>query len=45
MFPDRPNMKPTDLDARVVGVGFASWWVGEQNVLGFEVPMDYSFGL
>lgn len=23
----------------------ASWWVGEQNVLGFEVPVDYAFGL
>lgn len=37
--------KPTDLDAGVVGVRLSARWVGEQNVLGFEVPMDYSFGL
>lgn len=36
---------PTNLDAGVVGVRLASWWVGEQDVLWFEVPVDYAFGL
>ena len=39
------NIKPTYLDASVVGVRLASWWVGKQNVLGFEVSVDYAFGL
>ncbi len=39
------SAKPTDLDAGVVGVRLASWWVGEQNVLGFKVPVDYAFSL
>lgn len=39
------SASPTDLDAGVVGVRLAPWWVGEQNVLRFEVPVDYSFGL
>ena len=39
------HIKPTNLDAGVVRVRLAPWWVGEQNVLGFEVPVDYSFGL
>lgn len=38
-------MKRTDFDAGVVGVRLASWWVGEQNVLGFQVSVDYTFGL
>ena len=36
---------PTNLDAGVVGVRLASLWVREQDVLGFEVPVDYSLGL
>lgn len=35
----------TDLDAGVVEVRLASWWVGQQNVLGLEVPVDDPFGL
>ena len=42
---DCHTVKPTNLDAGVVGVRLATWWVGEQNVLGFEVSMDYAFGL
>lgn len=42
---DVKNLKPTDLDAGVVGVRLASLRVGEQNVLGFQVPVDYAFGL
>lgn len=38
-------IKPTNLNAGVVGVWLASWWVGEQNVLRFQVPVDYAFGL
>lgn len=36
---------PTDLDAGVVEVRLASSWVGQQNVLGFEVPVNDAFGL
>lgn len=45
LLADYHTIKPTDLDAGVVGVRLASRWVGEQNVLGFEVPVDYAFGL
>ena len=45
MHADLHTVKPTYLDAGVVGVGLATWWVGEQNVLGFEVSVDYAFGL
>lgn len=42
---DQSPANRTDLDAGVVGVRLASWWVRKQNVLRFEVPVDYSFGL
>lgn len=35
----------TNLDAGVIGVRLASWRVGEQNVLRFQVPVDDAFGL
>ena len=38
--PPLPHPPPTDLDAGVVGVGLAPRRVGQQYVLGLQVPVD-----